>query len=459
MAHKDYRLRALFVDLHSRSAEYAQLSGDTSKTFLGGRGIGAWIMSSCPTLDPLDEQAPLIFAAGPLTGSRIPSSGRMVISGFSPLTDTVCSASVGGKLGLSMKHAGIDLIIVTGRAEKPVVLTIDDRSVRFEQSDIPLDTPLHEVFSRLSSFGGSAAAIGRAAFQGCRYASVMIDGSFASGRGGLGLVMASKNLQALMVRGTGKTAAHDRQREDIARSDIIRLFDASPAIMGGSGIANHGTAALVDLMASRRMMPTANFRKTYFEEYRTFCSARIKERKNPKHYACPGCPIACKQKAQSEIPEFETLSHFGALNENTDLDAIIEANRICNEAGMDTITAASTIACLAEIRNERYTGEALVDKVRQIASCTGDGELLQLGSASLARQMGQPEKSMSVKASSCLPTTRGGHTAWRSPTAPRPGGHATCGHTPSPMRSCASPLSRIGFPSRERPGSSRYPKT
>jgi len=397
MSNKDYRLKALSVDLSSRSTEYGEIDGDISKTFLGGRGMGAWVMGGCPTIDPLDAQAPLIFSTGRLTGSRIPSSGRMAISGFSPLTDTVCTASVGGKLALSMMRAGVDLIVIRGRAEKPLLLVIDDGSVRFEQPDFPTDAPLSEVFGRLASSGGSAAAVGRAAFQGCRYASIMIDGSFASGRGGLGLVMASKNLHAVLVRGTGKIAAQDRQKEETARTDIIRLFDASPAIMGGPGIAHHGTAALVDLMASRRMMPTANFRKTYFEEYRAFCSATIREKKNPKHYACPGCPIACKQRAGSEIPEFETLSHFGALNENADLDAIIEANRLCNEAGMDTITAASTIACLAEIRGERYTGEALVDKVRQIATATGDGKLLQLGSAALARELKHPDKSMSVK--------------------------------------------------------------
>jgi aldehyde:ferredoxin oxidoreductase len=394
---KECRLRALFVNLRSGGAELVQISPAISRLFLGGRGMGAWLMGSCPTLHPLEEDAPLIFSTGMLTGSRIPSSGRMVISGFSPLTGTVCSASVGGRLGLSMRRAGIDLIRVTGRADKPVMLVIEDGRVGFQAADIPADAPLSGIFGKLKGFRGSAAVAGSAAFQGCRYASVMVDGAFASGRGGLGLVMASKNLRALLVHGTGTLGACDPEREETARRDIIRLFDASPAIMGASGIRNFGTSTLVDLMASRRMMPTANFRRTYFEEYRAFCASRIRDHAAPKHYACPGCPIACKWKGSTEIPEFETLSHFGALNENADLDAIIEANRICNEAGFDTITAASTIACLAEIKGERYTGQALVDKVHEIAGRTGDGPLLGLGSAELARQLGQPDKSMSVK--------------------------------------------------------------
>ncbi len=393
----DYRIRALFVDVRSREAEFRELSPGLSGTFLGGRGIGALLLSDNPILDPLHEQAPLVFSTGALTGSRIPSSGRMAISGFSPLTGTVCSTSVGGRLALSMKRSGIDLLCITGRAVHPVVVAIDDGIVSFETLSLPLDAPLSRVFGELRTGPGSVAAVGKAAFGECRYAAIMVDGVFSSGRGGLGTVMASKNIRAVTVRGSGTFPVHDRQAEEDARRDIIRLFDASPAITGRPGLKHFGTAALVDLMASRRMMPTANFRRTYFEEYRAFSAGAIHRRFSPKHHACPGCPIACKQKAHSEIPEFETLSHFGALNENADLDAVIEANRICNEDGVDTITAASTIACLAEIRGECYTGARLVDMVRRIADSSGDGELLKLGSAVLARELGAPGKSMSVK--------------------------------------------------------------
>jgi aldehyde:ferredoxin oxidoreductase len=393
----DYALRALFIDLNTREATYDTLDADASRTFLGGRGIGTWLLSGRPTIGALEQEARLIFSTGPLTGSHIPASARMMISAFSPLTGTIGSASVGGGLAVQMKRSGIDLICITGRSNRQITIEIEDAQVRFIDSDIPADMPLSSIFESFRSFKGSVAAVGGAALSGCRYASIMVDKSFASGRGGLGCVMAAKNLRALAIRGSGKTKVYDPDKEALARTDIIRLFDASPAIMGRSGISRYGTAALVDLMASRRMMPTANFRRTYFEDYRAFSAARIKDTRHPKHHACYGCPIACKKRSGSEIPEFETLSHFGALNENADLDSIITANRICNEAGMDTITAAATIACLAEIRGERYTGQALVCKVREITSSHGDGELLALGSAALARELGMPETSMSVK--------------------------------------------------------------
>ena len=393
----DYALRALFLNLSTREASSEILDKDASATFLGGRGIGAWLLSSQPTMDPLAQEARLIFSTGPLTGSRIPASGRMMISAFSPLTGTIGSCSVGGRLAAQMKRSRIDLICITGRSNSQVTIEIEDGNVRFVDADIPADMPLSSIFESFQPFRGSVAAVGRAAFQGCRYASIMVDGSFVSGRGGLGCVMAAKNLRAIAIRGSGKTNSYDPDKEELARTDIIRLFDASPAIMGRSGISRCGTAALVDLMAARRMMPTANFRRTYFEDYRAYSASRIRQTYQPKNHACHGCPIACKKRSNSDIPEFETLSHFGALNENADLGSIIEANRICNEAGMDTITAAATIACLAEIRGEQYTGQALVNKVEDIAAAKGDGELLALGSALLAHELGAPEKSMSVK--------------------------------------------------------------
>ncbi len=397
--HKEFSLVCLFIDMTARGTRRERLDPDVARTYLGGRGIGAYFLNNTPSLKACDADAPLIFAIGALTGSRIPSASRMMISAFSPLTNTVCSCSVGGGLAWQMKKAGIDIIHITGHSQRQLVVSVEDESARFEEAPLAPETPLSSVFEQLNPLKGSTAAVGEAAFKGCRYASIMVDSCFASGRGGLGLVMASKNLRAITVRGSGSAHAevHDPHAEEIARKDIIRLFDASPAIMGRSGISTYGTSALVDLMASRYMMPTANFRRTYFEGYKAFSGPTIRSREQPKHYACHGCPIACKQKSAREIPEYETLSHFGALNENDDLGSIIEANHICNETGLDTITAASTIACLAEIKGERYTGEGLVKKVRDILGAQQDSGLLKMGSTVLARELGAPEKSMSVK--------------------------------------------------------------
>jgi aldehyde:ferredoxin oxidoreductase len=394
-----YRLNCLFIDMRTGEGHLETLDEDMSRAWIGGRGMGAYFLGQRPKARATGGDNPLVLASGPLAGSRIPSSGRLVISAFSPLTETVCSSTVGGGFALEMKRAGIDAIHVTGRAPARSMVFVDERGARMERDPFPDDMALGEMYARLGRSGWSLAAVGEAAVKGCLYASIMVDGSFASGRGGLGLVMAGKNLRAIAVKGTGEglRASMDPAAEARACSDIVRLFDASPFIMGRSGIGACGTGALVDLMAERRMMPTANFRKTYFEGYRAFCACAIKRAYKPRHHPCTSCPAACRLKAQVPVPEYNSLAHFGALNENDDLPSIVEANLVCNEKGMDTISAASTIACLAEIRGRRFRGGALVDMVRQVTEDSPLGELLRQGSLRMAGALGSPGTSMSVK--------------------------------------------------------------
>jgi len=397
----EFCLKGLFIDLTHKKARLETLSPDVSRKYLGGRGLGVYFLSKVPTISPLEIYAPLIFSTGALTGSKIPASGRMMVSAFSPLTNTISSCSVGGNLAIQMERAAIDFIHIVGKAKKETIIKIHDQDVEFDEISTLSDMPLREIFSKFSSFKGSIAAVGRAAIHGCLFASIMVDNAFAAGRGGLGLVMASKGLRAIMIKGSSRPVRFGRNKtkEEKAYKDIIRLFDASPAIMGRSGIKRYGTPALVDLIASRRMMPTANFQKTYFNEYKAFSAFNIMRSLAVKHHGCYACPIGCKQMGphHTQIPEYETLSHFGALNENANLASIIEANSICNDAGMDTITAGATISCLAEIRGERYQGKDFVDKVIAMASGRGEGELLQSGSARLAAELNVPEASMSVK--------------------------------------------------------------
>lgn len=395
-----YSLTCTYIDLDSSRFWRESLAEDISLSLLGGRGVGMHFLARNPTIKALDKDSLLIIAIGPLVGTKIPSSSRAVVSGISPLTNTVCSSAVGGRFALEMRKAGTDVICIAGRAKRRSVIDIRDNSVRIEEDRFPEDLPIPEITGRLASEAGSVAAVGEAALKGCLYASIMVDGSHASGRGGLGLVMASKNVRALIIKGSGPGVRKpaEARREDDARRDIIRLFDASPFLMGRSGISRYGTPALVDLIAERRMMPTANFRRTFFEGYRAFDAWAFMQTCSPKRRSCWGCPVACKQRSSwGALPEYETVAHFGALNENDDLESIITANTLCNAAGMDTISAASTIACLAEIKGERYRGDLLVDKVRSILDTTHEAELLRQGSAIMASSMGAPGASMSVK--------------------------------------------------------------
>src|SRR6185369_7928920 len=163
------------------------------------------------------------------------------------------------------------------------------------------------------------------------FANIMMGEGNSVGRGGMGAVMGSKNLKAVTVNGDHKTAIADPVLFDKARQDIMRLFKASPVIFGPLGIAEFGTPVLVDLMAQRRMAPTENFRKTFFEHSYNYSGPAIKEACEAKKDGCYGCPIQCKKSTQKgeHLPEYETASHFGALNNVADLAAIVKSNRIC----------------------------------------------------------------------------------------------------------------------------------
>jgi aldehyde:ferredoxin oxidoreductase len=240
---------------------------------------------------------------------------------------------------------------------------------------------------------------GPAAESGVAFASVIVDGHFAAGRNGLGLSFAAKNLRYITATGHGKTAVADPDGLQDAVDDIRRLMAASPALLGEFGIAEFGTPALYDLTHARRMMPTANFRETFFPAAPLLNAPALRERYRPKKTGCRGCRILCKKIAPdgTPIPEFETLSHFTALLENADLEASVAANLLCNEMGMDTISAAATLACHAEIEGAKLGPAEILALLEAIGRGEGIGAELGRGSAAYAAFRGRPECAVTVK--------------------------------------------------------------
>lgn len=388
----------LKVDLTTGISVREEIPRTLLEEYLGGRGLGVRLMRDYYHLDPFDPEMPLIFAAGPLCGTASPTSARLSVVSRSPLTGTIYDCSAGGRFAWRLKSAGIDVLFITGRSPWPVALTITQDKVEIIPAvplwgcDIP--TTVAALEER-----GSVAAIGPAGENGVLFANIMMGEGNSVGRGGMGAIMGSKYLKAVTVNGNIKTSVADQALFDKARQDIIRLFKASPVIFGPLGIAEFGTPVLVDLMAQRRMAPTANFSKTYFEHSANYSGPAMKEACGAKKEGCYGCPIQCKKAADTgkALPEYESVSHFGALNNVKTLHTIIKANDLCNDLGMDTITAAATLSAWGEIRGEFPTAEAIPDLLSDMANCRGDGKLLSLGSRRLSEILGQPELSMSVK--------------------------------------------------------------
>jgi aldehyde:ferredoxin oxidoreductase len=179
----------------------------------------------------------------------------------------------------------------------------------------------------------------------------------------------------------------------------MRLFRASPVIFGELGIAEYGTPALVDLMHQRRMAPTENFRKTVFDGSASYSGPAIRHDYQAKKDGCYGCPIQCKKStpAGEHLPEYETVSHFGALNGIASLASIVRSNTLCNELGLDTISAAATISAFGEWRGYFPDTAEVTQLLADIAWRRGDGELLASGSRRAAADLGSPALSMSVK--------------------------------------------------------------
>lgn len=394
-----YAGQYLKVDLSERRIEIVETPSALRELFLGGRGFGVALLGR-RILRPWDSpEMPLVFASGPLVGTAAPTSGRSSVVSRSPLTGTVFDCSVGGRFGTALKASGFDLIEIVGKSDTWVRLAIDNGSVSIEDAGALRGRNVTEVRESLGSVS-SDAVIGIAGEKGVAFASIVFDGHYCAGRGGLGAVMGAKRLKAITFKGGGQPAVFDEHALLEARKEIMRLLRASPAVFGELGLAEFGTAALVDLIHARRMEPTNNFRETFFSPASSYSGYSLRKRYGSRKTGCRGCPVLCKKRGEKGevIPEYETVSHFGALLGNNDIEAIVEANRLCNDFGLDTISTAAAIACFAEIEDRRLGTEEIVDLISMIATKSpGAGEGLSRGSAAFARAMGRPGASMAVK--------------------------------------------------------------
>ncbi len=365
---------------------------------LGGRGLaGRYLRRQGNKAWDAQDMELLVFA-GPLVGTCAPGAAMATLQCRSPLTGALADSCVGGLLGTELKRAGWDGLRITGRANARCGLEISDGTLRI--IDAAHLTGLRTT-ALARTLGGSGAllATGPAAESGVRFACLSVDGCFTAGRGGLGLCFSAKNLKYLAVRGTGEVRVKDPKALEDARAKILRQTAASPALLGQYGFGNYGTAAMYDLLHSRRMMPTDNFRLTRFEPAPELNAVACRRRYETQAAGCPGCHIRCLRISadNAPMPGVEALSHFTALLENGDLDLAVAAYQRCCELGMDSISAAATLACHAEIRGTALAGEELLDLLDATAANAGLGAELAAGSLAYAGMQGRPEASMSVK--------------------------------------------------------------
>jgi aldehyde:ferredoxin oxidoreductase len=390
--------KALYIDLSTRKTWTEDLTEEFLVQHLGGRGLGVELMKDFFRLDPYDPRMPLIFAVGPLCGTPAPASSRMSVVSRSPLTGTITDSSVGGSFPIKLKAAGYDCLVVTGKASSPVYISFKDDDVRVKDASYLWGKGCQETNTLLAP-EGTSACIGRAGEGLVRFANIMIGGANSAGRGGLGAVMGAKNLKAIVGEGSKKVTLSDPAVFKKAQDDVMRLLRASPVVMGELGLGEYGTATLVDIVGQRKMAPTENFKKTFFPEAKAYSGPSLKKEFGFKKHGCAACPIQCKKETSCgrPVPEYETLSHFGALNANSDAESIVKANLLCNSYGMDTISAASTFAAYGEARGRFFTGDEILEMLKKTAYREGEGDKIAEGSRRLCASLGKPQFSMSVK--------------------------------------------------------------
>jgi aldehyde:ferredoxin oxidoreductase len=405
--------KVLKINLSSGTVEKDVLDAQYVREFIGGRGLGAALLAPfvAEGVDPLDGSVPLILSAGPLTGAGIPSGDRFSLSTISPLTRTVMDTNSGGRLGRSLRRAGIDLMIITGVSEKPVVLVIQEGEVRFETARDLWGRPVSETLACLKDLWGKTAGmsvIGPAGEHMVRYASIMTERMRAMGRGGAGAVMGSKNLKAIVAVGSGKVRVHDRERLKVVLEESNRWLRAHPVT--SKALPALGTPMLVRICTRAGIFPLRNFQKVAVGEEQAYTGEELARRFTVSSAGCTGCYIQCGRVTEvdgsrGEGPEYESLWALGPDLGIEDLRKIIPAAHRCNELGIDTISAGGTLACAMElaqknIRSSRvHFGEpdTIMKILEDIAFRKGEGGELAEGSRILALNAGAQQYAMQVK--------------------------------------------------------------
>ena len=395
----------LRVDLSTGSITREPLPQDALRPLLGGKGLGAYLLfHELPAgVDPLSPDNRLILNVGPLTGTTAPTAGRLGSTTKSPATGTYSDSYCGGYFGQTMKYAGYDAILLQGAASEPVMLVIDDKRVELRPaadlwgSTIP---QANDLLLAQYGKGWQSLVIGPPGEKKANIASIFNE-TRALARGGVGAVMGSKNLKAILGRGTGSVLVADRQRFERA------LQLASRAIRMSSGITRmkqDGTANILEFVNAIGALPTRNFQQGQFEGADEITGSSFRQRSWKRDYACFGCPIACSKVTHAvdgkllEGPEYETVFAVGSNCAIADQETIIRLNLVCDEYGIDTISAGGIVAFVMEMFEKSLLSAsdldgieprfgdcqaalALVEKMARVEGC---GEWMSRGVASIA---------------------------------------------------------------------------
>lgn len=409
MDHYDgYMGRVLFVDLTNRTHSLFPWTDKDRKRTLGGKVMAADILLHHvhAGMKAFDEDNWIVVTTGPLTGCGCPNSSRFNISTVSPLTGIVTSSNCGGDFGLWLKRAGYDAVIFTGKSETPVTVSILHDDVIFTDASSLWGLTTTETQEKLPKQTGKLV-IGPAGEHKVLYACVF-SGERTAGRGGVGAVFGDKKLKAVTAFGTALPTVRNRDKLKKTNEKWVHILKTHP--LTGRQLPKLGTAGLIAPMQAHKILATKNFSAGRFDGFEKISGEELAENHLVSNAACTTCAIRCARmvKVDDKVvkgPELEILGLLGANILNDDIEKIIRWNYVLDELGMDSISAAGTVAFAMELAEKGVRDFGLrfgkTDNIEEmfhkIALREGDGDLLANGSRWLSEEFGGKDYAINAK--------------------------------------------------------------
>jgi aldehyde:ferredoxin oxidoreductase len=406
--------RYLRIDLSTGRSEFIPLADSILRKFLGGCGLGAYLLLSEKAADvpPLAPEAVIVFAFGPLVDTGISAAARFAVVSRSPLTERINDSLAAGRFAVAGKGTGADALVITGRAKEPSILVVDNGQVRIEPAIDLWGKTCGDAQGRIQErLGGQyeVVVIGPAGERGVRFASIA-HGSHYAGRGGSGAVLGSKNIKALAVRGN-RYCSPARPHELAAIVESIGARSIGPATVKYREL---GTVSNLLVFNRLHALPNRNFQRASVESNSGESLEALANLPTVTRQSCPGCKVACERfynrKPGKEVKEsgsgesnwvrltYENSFALGPLCGIEDPQIVMEASQLCDQLGIDTISTGGTVAFAMQCVERSLLdapwlrfgdGEALLRAINEIGHVRGVGRMLAKGSRAMAEELGQ----------------------------------------------------------------------
>ncbi len=408
--YRGYMNKFLKIDLSKKKYSFSIPPKELFEEFIGGKGMGLKLLLDMGiiTEEPLSPDNPLIFVTGPFTGSLVQTSARSVLITKSPLTGSFLDSHIGGNWGPALKRAGIDYMIITGRSKDPIYLHITPDNVDFLDASSLWGKGIIDTENSLKIKYPSSriASIGPAGENLVKYACIGSDLYRQFGRGGSGAVMGSKNLKSIVVEGNQKIEIYDPEKFKKINGQLTKDILAHP---GPAKRDELGTNMWIRMgQEDGKFLPTRNFSEVGFEGYEGITSETMRKKLNWKSVSCFNCVIKCSKLAkwnnlEVEGPEYETTAYLGSGCGIGDAESVAYANYLCDDLGMDTISAGVVTSFAMEAYEKGILSSSEVDGLelkfgnseaqfsllKKIAKREGIGDILAEGTKIASEKIGK----------------------------------------------------------------------